>query len=178
MLNLQKVKEILKEFVLETGEPLELILIGGLALEVYGMIDRATMDIDAEIEQGDLIKLYQYLKNSGVPADLTENISGWSVIAMPENYRERAEVIFEDDNFVIKILDPYDFVIAKLRRGLQLDIDDALFVAKKYNLEPSKIKEFSENAIKNSVKDTAIFSFRNRVDLFLEELRNELENNS
>ncbi len=170
-LNIEEVEKLLKEFVKETGEKLEIILIGGLALELYGMKNRITIDIDAEVFIGDLEKLYSFLKKHGIPADLSENISGWSVISMPSGYRKRAKTIIKDENFSIKILDPYDFVIAKLRRGTQEDIEDALFVAKKYNLKESKILELVENAIKNSVKDTALFSFRKRVNYFLEELK-------
>jgi len=161
-LEIETIKKILKEFVKETGEETELILIGGIALQLYGMKNRATVDIDAEVEKGDLFKLYSFLKKKGIPADLSENISGWSVVAMPEGYRERAKVVMQDENLTIKILDPYDFVIAKLRRGTQEDFEDALFVAKKYKLSPEKILEFGELAIKNSIKDTALFNFKNR----------------
>ncbi len=171
--NIEKVKRILKEFVRETGKDLELILVGGLALQLYGLENRATIDIDAEVEKGDLFKLYKFLKEKGIPADLTENISGWSVIAMPEGYKERAKVIFKDGKLTIKLLDPYDFVIAKLRRGTQEDVDDALFVAKKFNLKPEKILEFGELAVENSIKDTALLNFKKRLEMFVKDLENE-----
>ncbi len=115
------------------------------------------MDINAEVEKGDLFELYNFLKEKGIPADLSENISGWSVVAMPEGYIERAKVVVQDKNLIIKILDPYDFVIAKLRRGTQ---EDALFVAKKFNLNSEKILKYGELAIKGSIKDTALLNFK------------------
>ncbi len=178
MVKLKDVEDILKEFTKETGEPVELILIGGLALEIYGAENRATMDVDAEVIKGNLYKLYEFFKEKGIPADLTENISGWSVISMPKEYRERAKTVLKDKEFIIKILDPYDFVIAKLRRGTNEDMEDALFVAKKYKLNPERIKEFAKNSIENSVKDTAIFSFKRRIEIFLERLKNEIKDNS
>ena len=170
-LEIETIKKILKEFVKDTGEQLELILIGGLALQLYGLENRATMDIGAEVEKGNLFELYNFLKEKGIPADLSENISGWSVVSMPEGYRERAKVVVKDKNLVIKILDPYDFVIAKLRRGTQEDFEDALFVAKKFNLNPEEILKYGELAIKNSIKDTALFNFKNRLDIFVKELK-------
>ena len=172
-LEIETVKKILEEFVKDTGEQLELILIGGLALQLYGLEDRATIDIDAEVEKGDLFKLFHFLKEKGIPADLSENIAGWSVVSMPEGYRERAKIVLQENNLVIKILDPYDFVIAKLRRGTQEDFKDALFVAKRFNLNPEKILEYGELAIKNSIKDTALFNFKNRLDIFIKELKEE-----
>ena len=169
-LEIETVKRILKEFVKDTGESLELILIGGLALQLYGRGDRATVDIDAEVEKGDLFKLYEFLKKKGIPADLSENISGWSVVAMPERYRERAKTVIKDKNLIIKLLDPYDFVIAKLRRGTQEDFEDALFVAKRFNLDPEKISEYGQLAVKNSIKDTALLNFKRKLDIFIEEL--------
>ncbi|WP_457643142.1 DUF6036 family nucleotidyltransferase [Persephonella sp.] len=171
-LDIENIKKILEEFIRETGEDLELILIGGLALQLYGLENRATIDIDAEIEKGNLFELYRFLKEKGIPADLTESISGWSVIAMPEGYKERAKPVLKDGKLTIKLLDPYDFVIAKLRRGTQEDLDDALFVARKFSLEPEKILEFGELAVKSSVKDTALLSFRERLKIFINELKN------
>ncbi len=175
-LDIETIKEILREFVRDTGKKLELILIGGLALQIYGLKDRATVDIDAEVEKGDVFELYNFLKKKRIPADLSENISGWSVVAMPEGYRERAKIVIQDKNLILKILDPYDFVIAKLRRGTQEDLEDALFVAKKFNLNPEKILEHGKLAIRSSIKDTALFNFKNRLKLFVEELKEEEKN--
>ncbi|WP_456465859.1 hypothetical protein [Persephonella sp.] len=115
-LEIETVKRVLKEFVIDTGESLELILIEELALQLYGQRDRAAVDIDAEVEKGDLFKLYEFLKKNGIPVDLSENISGWSVVAMPERYRERAKTV---------------------------------------------------------IKDTALFNFKNRLDMFIKELKEE-----
>ena len=71
------------------------------------------------------------------------------------------------------VSNPYDFVIAKLRRGTQEDFEDALFVAKKFNLNPEKILEYGELAIKNSIKDTALFNFKTRLNIFIKELKEE-----
>ncbi len=61
---------------------------------------------------------------------------------MPKEYRERAKTVLKDKEFRIKILNPYDFV------------------AKKYKLNSERIKEFVKNSI--------IFSFKRRIEIFLE----------
>ncbi|NPA58812.1 MAG: hypothetical protein GXN94_05920, partial [Aquificae bacterium] len=161
-------EETLKAFVRETGEETELILIGGLAVQYYGIQGRPTYDIDAEIIKGDLYRLYRFLASKGIPADLSENISGWSVIGMPEGYRDRTYTVFEDRKLKVKLLNPYDFIVAKLRRGTWEDVEDAVAVFKKFNLSVQKLDRYVESAIENSVKDTSILAFRKRYDKFKE----------
>ena len=161
----------LKEFAWGERKSLEIILIGGIAIQYYGMKDRATIDIDAEIK-GNVEGLFNFLKARDIPSDIGENISGWSVIGMPEGYKERAIEIYRDEFLTIKVLLPLDFVIAKLRRFSEEDINDALFVVRRYDISPSEIKEMAEEAIKNSPKDTALFQFRRNVDIFISMIQN------
>ena len=161
---------LLNAFVKETKRPLEVILIGGLAVQYYGLKDRATVDIDAEVK-GDVEGLQDYLRENHIPADLGENISGWSVVAMPPGYRERIISIHQDEWLQVGVLDPVDFIIAKLRRFTEEDISDALFVAGKYHADPAEIRRAAEEAIRHSPKDTALFLFRGNLDLFLEKFQ-------
>ena len=160
---------LLQAFVKETERSLELILLGGLAVQHYGLKDRATVDIDAEVK-GDLEGLQNYLRAKSIPADLGENISGWSVVAMPPGYRDRIVTIHQEKWLKIAVLDPVDFIIAKLRRFTEEDISDALFVTGKYHIDPARIRRSAEEAVRRSPKDTALFLFRGNVDLFLEKL--------
>ena len=80
----------------------------------YGVKARATMDIDAEIVRGDLEEVYFELKKRGFESDLSENISGWSVISLPKGYRDRAITIYQDDQLKVSVLNPHDFIIMKL----------------------------------------------------------------
>jgi hypothetical protein len=48
--NLDTVKNLLSEYVHQTHRPLDLILIGGLALQAYGVLDRTTVDLDGELK--------------------------------------------------------------------------------------------------------------------------------
>lgn len=165
-IDLESIFELLKTHALAEKKPLQLILLGGLALHYYGMEDRSTIDIDAEIK-GDLTTLFHFFKAKNIPADLSENISGWSVIAMPPGYRDRAIEIYQSDFLKVRVLDPIDFVIAKLRRFTEEDIEDALFVVKKYQIQSDQIARAAEAAIQHSIKDTMLFLFEKNVALFL-----------
>ena len=160
------VLSLLSEFTRTRKNPLQVLLVGGLALHFYGMPDRATMDVDAEVKTG-IEDLFHFLKSRHVPADLSENFSGWSVIAMPPGYRERSLTVLQKNLLEIKVLSPADFIIAKLRRFSEIDIQDALFVAKKYKISPEAVHQTADSAIQHSVKDTALFLFKKNVGQFL-----------
>jgi hypothetical protein len=166
--DLKQVIALLSQYTLERKSRLEIILLGGLALQYYGMQDRATVDLDGEVK-GDLSSLFQFLKAHHVPADLGENVSGWSVIAMPPGYRERAVSIHQDDLLEVKVLSPLDLIIAKLRRFTEEDIADALFIAGKCAVTAEAIQMAADEAIHHSVSDTALFLFRENVQIFLDQ---------
>jgi hypothetical protein len=50
-------------------------------------------------------------------------------------------------------------VIAKLRRGTDLDLDDATFVAKRFHLNPDQVRTAAAAALAASPQDTALFLF-------------------
>lgn len=105
-----------------------------------------------------------------IPADLTENFSGWSIVAMPPGYRERATDLIRTKHLRVRLLAPVDFVIAKLRRGTDLDLDDAEFVARRFLLTPQQIGAAADAALAASPQDTALFLFRKTVELFCRRL--------
>ena len=164
-LNLDVVKGLLDEYIRQTHRSLDLILIGGLALQAYGVHERVTVDVDGELA-GDLEPLLEFLRARQVPADLGENISGWSVVAMPPGYRDRTSVWHEDGGLRIRLLHPVDFVIAKLRRGTEQDLDDAQEVVIRFHLSFDDIQVAADSAIQASPKDTALFTFRKIVQIF------------
>lgn len=169
LINLDAVKGLLDEYVRQTHRSLDLILIGGLALQAYGVHERVTVDVDGELA-GELEPLLEFLRARQVPADLGENISGWSVVAMPPGYRDRTSVWHEDGKLRIRLLDPVDFVIAKLRRGTEQDLDDAQEVVVRFHMPPADIQVAADSAMQASPKDTALFTFRKTVDLFCQRI--------
>lgn len=119
---------------------------------------------------GDLEQLVTFLRRHQIPADLGENMSGWSVIAMPPGYRDRASVFIERPGMRLRLLHPTDFIIAKLRRGTDLDFDDAFYVARRFTITTHTIQEAAESAIAASPKDTTLFLFRKTVNAFCSQL--------
>ncbi len=169
---LMEVEKVLREFVEANNKELELILLNDVAILFYGL-PKNMFDLIfcAEIVKGDLFRLYEFLASKGIPADLSENIGGWSVIGMPEGYRDRAYTVYEDEKLRIKLLNPYDFIVAKLRRGTHEDIKDAIAVFRKFKLSTKELDRYIESAIANSIKDTSILAFKKRYNKFKEILQ-------
>ena len=168
-LTAEQVIELLTNYTRETGDSVEILLVGALALQAYGFQDRLTRDLDAEVV-GSIEPLTEFLRQRSVPADLTTNFSGWSVVSMPPGYRDRATDLVNRTNLRVRLLAPIDFVISKLRRGTDLDIDDAAFVAKRWHLTADQIRQAAAAALAASPQDTALFLFRKTVDLFCQSL--------
>lgn len=168
-LTAEQVIGLLASYTRETGASVEIILVGALALQAYGYQDRLTRDLVAEVV-GSIDSLTEFLSRHSIPADLTTNFSGWSVVAMPPGYRDRATDLVHEANLRVRLLAPIDFVIAKLRRGTDLDLDDAAFVAKRYHLASDHIRTAAAAALAASPKDTALFLFQKTVDLFCNSL--------
>lgn len=160
---------LLEQFVKTTGQPIDLLLVGALALQCYGFRERYTNDVDGELT-GPLHPLVAFLTAEGVPADLTQDISGWSIVAMPPGYRDRATDFLSHPNLRIRLLAPVDFVIAKLRRGIELDLDDALYVVRRFQISRSDIEQAAAAAVAASPQDTTLFLFQKTVELFCREL--------
>ena len=166
-MNENQIINLLKQFV----EKQKIILVGALALPFYGVEFRITYDLYAEVETENLEKLYFFLKEKGFESDLSENIAGWSVIALPSGYKERAKVVYQDNLLTIKILSPEDFIIMKLRRGTNQDIQDVLAVAKKQSVKLETLDKLYDKVLKESIKDTALFNFKKIYQIFKDLLK-------
>ena len=168
-LTLERLKQLLRDFAQETGAAIDLILIGAQATEAYGVGSRSTADVDAEVH-GPLDSLREFLEKAGVPADLGANISGWSVIALPPGYRDRTLPYYDAPGVRVRLLHPRDYVIAKLRRGTEDDLDDARRVVQHFRLTAEEIAQAAAAAVAASPADTAIYLFRQLVDRFCDTL--------
>lgn len=168
-LTVEHIIALLTQYVTETGEPVDALVVGALALHAYGITDRHTRDLDAELT-GSLTPLLEYLTSHHIPADLTQNFSGWSIIAMPPGYRDRAIDLIKQPKLRVRVLSPVDFVIAKLRRGTELDLDDAFLVAQRHGVSAETIRASAQAALAASPQDTALFLFQKTVDFFCKDL--------
>lgn len=152
---------LIEDFLKEKNKTAEIILIGGLAMSFYGS-PRYTIDMDGEIkcEEGLYDELIEYLRKKDINFNLSENISGWGLVPLPEGYRERASVVYQGKRLIVKILEPVDFVFSKLVRGTEEDFKDILDVIKKYNISPDKLLE-REKLIKYP-RDPETFFFKKK----------------
>ncbi|MBI4682666.1 MAG: hypothetical protein HY757_06150 [Nitrospirae bacterium] len=134
--------EKIESFAKSKKETIELLLIGGLAMSYYGM-PRNTIDIDAEIKCSEkaYFELADYLNKENISFNIGDNISGWGIVPLPANYRERAGTVYQGEYLVIKIPDPVDFVFSKLLRGTEEDFNDIIGVIRRYSITKDVLTE-------------------------------------
>ena len=162
-LNLNKVLEILKRF----NKRANILILGSLAMQHYGKRSR-TINFDAEVAGVSPEVLQRYLAQNGIPSDLGEDVSRWSVISIPRGYRRRAVCIFRNEKIVVNVMAPLDLIISKLRRFSEEDIEDSIYLVNKFSISKNEILKHARRAIKESPKDTTVFAFRKNVGLFIE----------
>jgi hypothetical protein len=169
-LTLDRLVILLRAFTQETGRSVDLLLIGGLGLAMlaYGHPSRATIDVDGELREG-VRPLKEFLSRHGIPANLGQNLSGWSVVAMPPGYQNRAVPFIQEPKLRVTLLAPVDFIIAKLRRGTDEDLADAAWVVTRNRVAAHDVRAAAA-AIKASPEDTALFLFERTVDRFCRSL--------
>jgi hypothetical protein len=168
-LTLDRLLALLREYVTQTGHPVDLLLIGGLAMLAYGHPSRATTDVDGELSKG-VRSLKEFLSGRGIPANLGQSLSGWSVVAMPPGYRDRATVLIDEAGLSVRLLAPVDFIIAKLRRGTEEDLEDAAWIAARYHVTAPQVRTAAQAALAASLEDTALLLFERTVDRFCQTL--------
>jgi len=156
-----------KDFAKSKNDTVELLLIGGLAMSFYGM-PRYTVDIDAEIRCSDetYFELVEFLKRENISFNIGGDISGWGVIPLPANYRDRARNVYETGNFILKILEPVDFIFSKLMRGTEEDFKDAVEVIHKYAITKDSLIE--RKKLIKFPKDTETLFFKKKFQHLME----------
>lgn len=150
------------------AKDLRIIFCGGLAAIAYGLEERSTLDIDAEVD-ADFKIIEKIKKNISFPAELTTDISRWSMIDIPEGYRERTVPlnIVKTRNVNIFLLSPLDLIISKLRVFRDKDIQDAVFLVKKFNIKKSEILKASRQSIAQSPPSTELLRFKKSLQHFI-----------
>ncbi|MDE3224120.1 MAG: hypothetical protein KGN30_01760 [Nitrospirota bacterium] len=168
-LTLDRLTALLRQYTVQTGHPIDLLLIGGLAIAAYGHASRATIDIDGELREGVRL-LKEFLSDHGIPANLGQSLSGWSVVAMPPGYRDRTTTLIDEPKLRVTLLAPVDFIVAKLRRGTDEDLADAAWMAARYQVTAQQVRASAEAALAASLEDTALLLFERTVDRFCQNL--------
>lgn len=168
-LTLDRLMTLLRQHAAQSGHPVHLLLIGGMAMLAYGHPSRATTDVDGELSKG-VRSLKEFLSGHGVPANLGQSLSGWSVVAMPPGYQDRATVLINEPGLRVTLLSPVDFIISKLRRGTDEDLEDAAWIALRYHINAQQVRDAADAALAASLEDTALFLFERTVDRFCADL--------
>jgi len=165
MLTLDHLCTMLRQYTVSTGHSVDLLLIGGLAMLAYGHPSRATIGVDGELCDH-VRSLAEFLSRHHIPSNLGQSVSGWSVVAMPPGYRNRATVLIDEPGVRISLLAPVDFIIAKLRRGTDADLTDAAWIAARFHISANQVRASADAALAASLEDTALFLFQHTVDRF------------
>ena len=104
-LTADQVITLLTDYTRQTAVPVDVLLVVALALQAYGYQHRLTRDVDAEVV-GSVEALAELFGQHHIPADLTSNFSGCSVVAMPPGYRERATDLVHHPHLRVRLLAP------------------------------------------------------------------------
>jgi len=115
------------------------ILIGGAAAVLEGS-SRPTSDVDFEVGFGGAVSaedpdafagaVREAESASGVSGQFSEDIAGWSPIALPP-YRNTTRLWKSFGPISVRLLEPAIYVLSKLRRGTADDFSDLLIVARR-----------------------------------------------
>lgn len=164
--NLDKVLRLLKRYAANQEGSVRVLLLGALALEHYGYA-RGTADVEAETTATHVEPLIEFFAEQKTPADISSDVSRWSVISIPPGYRRRARTVLRDEDLHVQVLAPLDLVISKLRRFTEEDVQDARFLVKRFGLTPDQIRSHAQQAIKASPRDNMLLVFKRNVEIFL-----------
>lgn len=151
----------IEKFATAKKERIELLLIGGLAMSFYGML-RYTVDIDAEIRCSNetYFGLLEYLEKEKIPSHISDNISGWGIVPLPANYKERTKIVYKGKYLILKVLDPVDFIFSKLMRGTEEDFRDAIDIIQKFSITKESL--FERKSLIQFPKDPETLFFKKK----------------
>ena len=91
------------------------------------------------------------------------------MIDIPEGYSNRVVPFkkFTTKNIKVFLLSPLDLVISKLRVFRDKDIQDALFLVKKYHIKKPGVLKASKQAALQSPPSTEIMRYNKNIKYFL-----------
>jgi hypothetical protein len=150
-----------------TKRPIEIILLGGLAMALYGR-RRKTRDLDAEIPAMTGAQLGRLLQYIDIPVDLSKDVSHWGMIDLPPGYRGRAKRLWRKGRITVRVLSPLDLVMSKLRVMRESDIQDALYLIRRFKLTRLAVRRAMNRMIRTSIPSTDLFFFTKFMEGFLQ----------
>ncbi len=163
----EAIDELVRAIEKTTTRPVDVILLGGLALTLYGM-RRKTRDLDAEIPALTARHLSRLLAQINLPADISRDVSHWGMIDLPPGYRRRARQFLKKGRVTVRVLSPLDLAMSKLRVMRESDIQDALYLIRKFKITRLQLRRAMNRMIRISIPSTDLFFFKAFMDGFLE----------
>jgi len=155
----------LSEFV---TEDIDIYLLGGCALITLGA-SRATQDIDFEIRGASdetIERIQQFCNDENIPVNFSEDAGMWGMISINNN-RNTALPYSDFGKINVRILDPLDMSIGKLERFTDIDVQDVIFLIKKFSMKPEELLTVWAKALNKSTKSEKVFLFRKQVESFI-----------
>jgi hypothetical protein len=155
----------LSEFI---TEDIDIYLLGGCALIILGA-SRATQDIDFEIRGASdetIERIQQFCNDKNIPVNFSEDAGMWGMISINNN-RNTALPYSDFGKINVRILDPLDMSIGKIERFTDIDIQDIIFLIKKFSMKPEELLTVWAKALSKSTKSEKVFLFRKQVESFI-----------
>jgi hypothetical protein len=153
------------------------ILVGGAAAILEGGL-RPTADVDFEVRFGGAISvddpdifagaIRDAEIESGLSGQFTESLASWSPIALPP-YRRGIRRWKSFGPITVRLLDPADYVLTKLRRGAAHDFADLLVVARRNHVSWRTLALRCAAAARLSPWSTSLRTFAKRVEYLFRE---------
>lgn len=176
MLSLPDIDSFFKELDREFRRPLTVLITGAVAGFIMGHI-RPSDDIDfevdlpegeatADVKQALAAAIKSVSQKLQMPAQYTENIAGWSQIALMD-YKRTALPYKKIGNINIKFLAPEYWAIGKFTRYLPLDRKDLIGVLKATNGDATELITVLAKALRSSPLSDRSLEFKNHVVDFL-----------
>lgn len=155
----------LSEFI---TEDIYIYLLGGCALIILGA-SRATQDIDFEIRGASdktIERIQQFCNDKNILVNFSEDAGMWGMISINNN-RNTALPYSDFGKINVRILDPLDMSIGKIERFTDIDVQDVIFLIKKFSMKPEELLTVWAKALNKSTKSEKVFLFRKQVESFI-----------
>ncbi len=123
-----------------TPGPIELHCIGGFAVSVHYGLERPTGDIDVvEVKPSDAKKWLTDIAGEGSALHRKHKVylQVVTVASITDDYERRVTAISPGlfERLRVFVLDPYDLVLSKLTRNIDVDVEDVKHLARSQNLD-------------------------------------------
>ena len=133
-------QSFLAEIDRSAAAPIDLHCLGGFAVSVYYLLERPTGDIDVfEVNPNEAKKWLVQLAGEGSALHRKHRVylQVVTVASVPESYEDRLTQIFPElfRHLRLFVLDPYDLVLSKLTRNLDVDVEDVKHLARSKDLD-------------------------------------------